>query len=87
MPPRAVDSAVPLTELAIGVPAILESAKLPDNDVAFLAALGLYTECRLCVRRHGCACIVEVDSTRVAMAAAVARQIHVKPIQTGRGAD
>lgn len=70
---------VTLSELAVGVPATLDRAMLPDGDVAFLAALGLYRECRLCVRRHGCACIVEVDSTRLAMAGAVARRIFVKP--------
>ena len=74
------DSVLTLSELAVGVPATLHRALLPDNDVAYLAALGLYHECRLCVRRHGCACIVEVDSARVAMASAVARRILVKPV-------
>ena len=76
------DAGLTLSELAVGVPATLHRALLPDADVAYLAALGLYRECRLCVRRHGCACIVEVDSARVAMAGAVARRILVKPVES-----
>ncbi len=81
------DNSVSLSELGVGVPATLDRAMLPDKDVAFLAALGLYSECKLCVRRHGCACIVEVDSVRVAMAAGVARRILVKPVEASRGDD
>ena len=83
--PGPSDTILTLSELAVGVPATLHRALLPDNDVAYLAALGLYQECRLCVRRHGCACIVEVDSVRVAMAGAVARRILVKPVADGGG--
>ncbi len=75
-----------LSELAVGVPATLHRALLPDDDVAYLAALGLYPECTLAVRRHGCACIVEVDSARVAMPVAVARRILVKPVESRGGA-
>jgi len=71
-----------LSELAVGVPAKLHRALLPDADVAYLAALGLYRQCTLSVLRHGCACIVEVDSARVAMASAVARRILVKPVES-----
>ena len=71
-----------LSELAVGVPATMLRAMLPDDDVAYLAALGLYRECTLSVARHGCACIVEVDSARVAMAGAVARRILVKPVES-----
>lgn len=74
-----------LSELAVGVPATLHRALLPDDDVAYLAALGLYPQCTLSVLRHGCACIVEVDSARVAMARAVARRILVSPVES-RGA-
>ena len=74
-----------LSELAVGVPATLHRALLPDEDVAYLAALGLYRQCTLSVLRHGCACIVKVDSARVAMAHAVARRILVKPVES-RGA-
>lgn len=79
------EPSVTLSELAIGVPATLDCARLPDADVAFLAALGLYRECKLCVRRHGCACIVEVDSARLAMPGAVARRILVKPDRDAAG--
>jgi Fe2+ transport system protein FeoA len=82
---RSQEPSVTLSDLAVGVPATLDCALLPKNDVAFLAALGLYRECRLCVRQHGCACIVEVDSTRLAMAGTVARQILVKPDPAGGG--
>jgi Fe2+ transport system protein FeoA len=74
-----------LSELAVGVPATLHRALLPEDDVAYLAALGLYRQCTLSVLRHGCACIVKVDSARVAMAGAVARRILVKPVES-RGA-
>ncbi len=80
------DPVLTLSELAIGVPATLHRALLPDDDVAYLAALGLYRECTLSVRRHGCACIVEVDSARVAMPGAVARRILVKPVKSRGGA-
>jgi Fe2+ transport system protein FeoA len=81
------DPGLKLSELAVGVPATLLRALLPDDDVAYLAALGLYRQCTLSVRRHGCACIVEVDSTRVALAGAVARRILVKPVESRGGAE
>ncbi len=80
------DPVLTLSELAVGVQATLHRALLPDDDVAYLAALGLYPECTLSVRRHGCACIVEVDSARVAMPGSVARRILVKPVQNRGGA-
>ncbi len=80
------NSGMKLSDLAVGVPATLQRALLPDDDVAYLAALGLYRQCTLSVLRHGCACIVEVDSARVAMAGAVARRILVKPVESRGGA-
>jgi len=85
--PGPSDPGLTLSELAVGVPATLLRALLPDDDVAYLAALGLYPECTLSVLRHGCACIVEVDSARVAMAGAVARRILVKPVECRGGAE
>ncbi len=78
---------VPLAELTIGVPARFDSANLPASDVAFLAAIGLGQGCTLCVRGRGCAFIVEVDSTRLALAGSVARRIMVSPLEAERGAD
>ena len=78
---------VPLDELAIGVPARLDSTLLPSCDVAFLAAIGLGPGCTLCVRGRGCACIVEIGSTRLALAGSVARRIMVSPLDATPGAD
>lgn len=78
---------VPLAELAIGVPARLDSALLPACDVAFLEAIGLGHGCTLCVRGRGCAFIVDVDSTRLAVAGSVARRIMVSPLDGERSAD
>ena len=78
---------VPLAELAIGVPARLDRALLPACDVAFLEAIGLVHGCTLSVRGRGCAFIVDVDSTRLAVAGSVARRIMVSPLDAERGAD
>lgn len=78
---------IPLAELTVGVPARLDRALLPACDVAFLAAIGLGRGCTLCVRGRGFACIVEVDSTRLAVAGSVARRIMVSPLDAEPGAD
>lgn len=78
---------LPLAELAIGVPARLDSTLLPACDVAFLAAIGLGPGCTLCVRGRGCACIVEIGSTRLAVAGSVARRIMVSPLDAEPSAD
>ena len=78
---------VPLAELGVGIQARLDSTLLPDCDVAFLAAIGLGRGCTLCVRGRGYACIVEVGSTRLAVAGPVARRIMVSPVDAEPGAD
>ncbi len=85
-PPRC-PGCVPLAELSVGVPARLDRALLPASDVAFLAAIGLGRGCTLSVRGRGCAYIVEVGSTRLAVAGSVARRIMVSPLDAERGAD
>ncbi len=69
------------------MPARLDSALLPACDVAFLEAIGLGHGCTLCVRGRGCAFIVDVDSTRLAVAGSVARRIMVSPLGAERSAD
>ncbi len=86
-PTPGCQQCVPLAELTVGVPARLDRTLLPACDVAFLAAIGLGRGCTLCVRGRGCACIVEVDSTRLAVAESVARRIMVSPLDTGPSAD
>ena len=76
-----------MAELTVGVPARIDRTLLPACDVAFLAAIGLGRGCILRVRGRGCACIVEVDSTRLAVAGSVARRIMVSPLEAERGAD
>lgn len=70
-------AAAPLTELRTGDHARLMAIDLLKRDGEILAALGLTTGCRLRVCRAGDPWIVQVRSTRIGLADAVARQLQV----------
>jgi Fe2+ transport system protein FeoA len=74
-----IDAPVRLTRLAAGSSARLLTADLVDGDRALLSALGLARGCRFRVCRAGDPWIVQVRSTRIGLADAVARRLLVLP--------
>lgn len=68
-----------LTELRQGQSARLLAADLAGRDGEILSALGLTTGCRLRVCRAGDPWIVQVRTTRIGLADAVARKLRVIP--------
>lgn len=77
LPPHA--GAVRLSSLAAGQVATLHGADLADHDGALLNALGLTDRCVLRICKVGEPCIVQVRSTRIGLARAVADSILVVP--------
>jgi Fe2+ transport system protein FeoA len=73
-------SAVPLTHLRRGQRARLHRADLHCDDCELLNAMGLTEQCELRVCRRGEPYIVQVNATRLGLAASVAGRIHVHPI-------
>ncbi len=69
--------AVPLATMPAGTEARFCKANLHCEDCALLQAMGLTERCTLRVWRGGAPCIIEVDSTRLALAAPLAREIFV----------
>ncbi|MCI0650889.1 MAG: FeoA domain-containing protein [Planctomycetes bacterium] len=78
---RESTAAVPvlLSELRPGDTAILHGFHLDRREAALLEAIGLTLGCELRVCKAGEPAIVQARSTRVALAAAVARGLHVVP--------
>jgi Fe2+ transport system protein FeoA len=76
-----------LADLPGGTAAIFEAARVPAPERELLAALGLRRGALLRVRCARGPCIVQVGSARVALAAAAARRILVRPLggETERG--
>lgn len=66
-----------LAELPCGVRARLASSGLPPLESKLLAAMGLALGCRLTVRTQGDPTIVEVRTTRIGLARAVAARLVV----------
>ena len=80
-PPRLADP-VPLAHLHAGCHAVFHGTSLSPDDCAMLGAMGLTEQCRLCVRHTtGTCCIIQVDSTRLALAPPVAARIMVSPMR------
>ena len=75
----AAPDPVRLTNLAVGHRARLHATDLPRQDCELLSALGLASGSRFRVCRAGDPWIVEVRSTRIGFADAVARQLLVLP--------
>ena len=75
-------SPVRLGELAVGATARLHHADIEDSTGRFLRAIGLTPTAHLRVCRRGEPCIIQVRSTRVGLARAVADRILVVPVDT-----
>jgi Fe2+ transport system protein FeoA len=73
-------SPVPLAELAVGDFARLHHADVEDTTSRFLRAIGLTRSARFRVCRRGEPCIIQVRSTRVGLARAIADRILVVPL-------
>ncbi len=69
-----------LSRLTAGDHARFERSDLPSEEQALLDAMGLHPRARMRVRRTGKLCIVQIGATRLALAGALARRIHVTPI-------
>lgn len=74
---------IPLTQLAQGQSARLDSSSLPSLETEELRAMGLRPECELKVCKMGEPCIVTVGpgagGCRIALAKKLAGQLHVRP--------
>ncbi len=73
-------SPVPLTKMLAGEEARFCKADLRCEDCDLLRAMGLTDRCTLRICRGGEPCIIEVNSTRLALAAPLARRILVTPL-------
>ncbi len=69
-----------LTHLAVGERARLGSSRLAGDERRVLEAMGLGRESEVRVVKGGEPCIVQVNSTRLALSGTVARQILVMPL-------
>jgi Fe2+ transport system protein FeoA len=77
---KADSSPLPLGELAVGEIARLHHADVEDGTGRFLRAIGLTNTAQFRVCRRGEPCIIQVRSTRVGLARAVADRILVVPV-------
>jgi Fe2+ transport system protein FeoA len=66
-----------LSDQAPGRVVRLRRRDLSEGEASLLAAMGLSVGCRLVVRASGDPCIVEVRSTRIGLARAVAERLLV----------
>lgn len=69
---------VPLSCLRDGESGWLHAADLTCEDCALLNAMGMTDQCPIRVCQAGEPCIVQVHSTRLGLAAALARKIMVR---------
>ena len=70
-------SPIRLADLAVGDTARLHQADVEDSTGRFLRAIGLTRTARFRVCRRGEPCIIQVRSTRVGLAQAIADRIFV----------
>ena len=70
---------IPLTQLKRGERAVVELHHLPAEDTRLLAAMGLEDKSEVRVCRAGTPCIVQVEATRLGIAADVAARILAIP--------
>jgi Fe2+ transport system protein FeoA len=73
-------SPVPLANLAVGDIARVHQADVEDTTGRFLRAIGLTRTAQFRVCRRGEPCIIQVRSTRVGLARAIADRILVVPV-------
>ena len=74
---------ISLCDLAVGEVARLHEARLDPEACHQLRSLGLTESCHLRLCKTGEPCIVQVRSTRIGIAGAVARHIFVVPLPAG----
>jgi Fe2+ transport system protein FeoA len=73
----------PLAELSVGDIARVHETQVEPSTSRFLRAIGLTGEAELRVCRRGEPCIIQVRSTRVGLARAIADRITVVRVRTG----
>ena len=61
-----------------GAVATLHTEGLEPQEQALLSAMGIHDGCEVTVRSSGSPCIVQVESTRVGIAAHVARRVKTR---------
>lgn len=71
---------VPLTHLAVGERGRLWASNLAGHERRVLEAMGLVGESEIRIIKGGEPCIVQINSTRLALAGTVASQILVMPL-------
>ncbi len=72
---------VPLTQLKRGDRATLELKDLSAHETQLLGAMGLSEHCEVRVCRAGTPCIVQIEATRLGIAADVAAKIVATPCE------
>ncbi len=77
--PDAGHAPVPLSSLGSGCRATVHQRVMSGEESELLAAMGLVDRCPLRVCRAGEPCIVQVETTRLALSAAMARKVLVLP--------
>jgi len=75
--PRIPDDAIPLSTLKEGQRGRMHSANLPCEDCDLLNAMGMTEACEIRVCQRGNPCIVQVNTTRLGLSRAMARNIFV----------
>jgi Fe2+ transport system protein FeoA len=73
--------AVPLANLAVGDVARIHRADVEEATGRFLRAIGMTRAAEFRVCRRGEPCIVQVRSTRIGLAQAIADRILVLPVR------
>lgn len=73
-------AAIPLSKMTCGSAALFERSDLPPGERGMLEAVGLHGGARLRVRQGGHSCVIQVGSTRLALAGPAARRILVRPL-------
>jgi Fe2+ transport system protein FeoA len=82
---KAPSSPVPLGDLDVGDLASLHEADVEEATGRFLRAIGLTRTAQFRVCRRGEPCIIQVRSTRVGLARAIADRILVVPLDKPGG--
>jgi Fe2+ transport system protein FeoA len=83
--PRSPEGAVSLATLREGERGRAHTSQLPCEDCDLLNAMGLTDECEVRVCRRGEPCIVQVNTTRLGLSAALARRILITRTATPAG--
>lgn len=76
---------ISLATLAVGDLARVHAADVEDTTGRFLRAIGLTQTAQFRVCRRGEPCIIQVRSTRVGLASAIADRILVVPVEPPKG--